>query len=122
MLRGLTPSTTRPSRGSAPRNRLTEQQGLTNGRERASGGPATGNPATGDSATGDLASDAPASDSGRASVSKGTLPADGDWSEEMRIKDELISTLKRQLTALGEQPIEEVVTLEVRKCLKSGAT
>lgn len=82
----------------------------------AAGAPHTANPASGDSANdGDPASGDPASDLGKVSMSKGTLPVDGDWSEELRMKDELISSLKRQLTALGEQPMEEVVTLEVRK-------
>lgn len=48
------------------------------------------------------------------SSSNAPVPADGEWAEQIRVKDELISTLRRQLTALGEQPIEEVVTLEVR--------
>lgn len=87
----------------------------------ATADPATANPATCDPAIGDPVCGDPASDSGKVSVSKDSLPANGDWSEELRIKDELISTLKRQLTALGEQPMEEVVTLEVRSNLSSSA-
>lgn len=82
---------------------------------------APADPATCDSAIGDPVSRGPATDSGEVSMTKGSLPADGDWSEELRIKDELISTLKRQLTALGEQPMEEVVTLEVRSNLTLSA-
>lgn len=39
--------------------------------------------------------------------------ADGGWAEEIRIKDEQIRVLKQQLAALGEHPMEEVVTLDV---------
>ncbi|CAM9753477.1 unnamed protein product, partial [Ectocarpus sp. 4 AP-2014] len=53
--------------------------------------------------------------SGGVSSSNAPVPADGEWAEQIRVKDELISTLRRQLTALGEQPIEEVVTLEEAK-------
>lgn len=63
----------------------------------------------------DRASDRQACTSGGGSRNEGTLAADGEWAEQIREKDELISTLKRQLTALGEQPIEEVVPLEVTK-------
>lgn len=140
MLRRLTPSMTHPSRGSALRNRSTDKQGSIDGSGPAGGGPATCDPAscsaaanlgnansgaanlapydptTVNPATETSANVDPTSDWGKFSTRKeGSLPADGDWSEELRVKDELISTLKRQLEALGEQPMEEVVTLEVRK-------
>lgn len=38
---------------------------------------------------------------------------DGGWAEEIRMKDEQIRVLKQQLAALGEHPMEEVVTLDV---------
>lgn len=61
----------------------------------------------------------PESASGGVSSSDVPLPADGVWAEQIRVKDELITTLRRQLTALGEQPIEEVVTLEVSLKIRS---
>lgn len=45
---------------------------------------------------------------------KDTVSIDGNWEEEIRVRDEQIRVLKQQLKALGEQPIEEVITLEVR--------
>lgn len=49
-------------------------------------------------------------------VGRNTAPADEDWAGKMRFKDEQIRTLKQQLEALGEQPMEEVVTLQVSLC------
>ncbi|CAM9108270.1 unnamed protein product, partial [Pylaiella littoralis] len=140
MLRRLTPSMTHPSRGSALRNRSTDKQGSIDGSGPAGGDPAACDPAscsaaanlgnansgaanlapcdptTVNPATETSANVDPTSDWGKFSTRKeGSLPADGDWSEELRVKDELISTLKRQLEALGEQPMEEVVTLEEAK-------
>lgn len=42
-----------------------------------------------------------------------TRCVDGEWAEEIKIKDEQIRVLKQQLAALGEHPMEEVVTLDV---------
>lgn len=50
-----------------------------------------------------------------AAVTDGPAPVAGEWAKEMRAKDELISHLTRQLAALGEQPMDEIVTLEVRQ-------
>lgn len=46
-------------------------------------------------------------------LGQGTRSGDADWAEEIRIRDEQIRVLKQQLEALGEEPVEEVVTLEV---------
>lgn len=99
-VQGLPLSASRAKRNSASWNRTpTEKRRLALSSDRASD---------------DCASGGQPGTSGGASRNEGNLSADGEWEEQIRAKDELISTLKRQLTALGEQPMEEVVTLEVR--------
>lgn len=102
----MTPSASRANRNSTSTNRTP-----TDGSDLASSDQASSN-----SVHSGQTSGGQAGTSGGASRSEGTLPAEGEWAEQIREKDELISTLKRQLTALGEQPIEEVVTLEVTIC------
>ncbi|CAM9823867.1 unnamed protein product [Ectocarpus sp. 12 AP-2014] len=55
--------------------------------------------------------------SGGVSSSNAPVPAEGEWAEQIRVKDELISTLRRQLTALGEQPIEEEAKKRLREAI-----
>lgn len=105
LLQGTVPPTTIEMQKSAPRSSPDDKRDHADDSE-----PASGDPASSDRASGD-----PASTLGGVPTKDGALPADGEWAEEIRKKDELISTLKRQLTALGEQPIEEVVTLEVKR-------
>lgn len=114
MVKGLTPSASRSIPNSAPRNReSTEKQRLVDGTVLASSDQARSNPVGGEQASDFHASGGQAGTSGGVSRNEGALSADGEWAEQIREKDELISTLKRQLTALGEQPMEEVVSLEV---------
>lgn len=107
---GLTPSASRANRNSESRNRTpTEKQRACGSSDQQ----ASSNPVRGEQVGDDHASGSQAGASGGASRNEGTLPVDGEWAEQIREKDELISTLKRQLTALGEKPMEEVVSLEV---------
>ncbi|CAM9861254.1 unnamed protein product, partial [Ectocarpus sp. 13 AM-2016] len=55
--------------------------------------------------------------SGGVSSSIAPVPAEGEWADQIRVKDELISTLRRQLTALGEQPIEEEAKKRLREAI-----
>lgn len=49
-----------------------------------------------------------------AGIAESGGPPDGTrWEEEIAKRDEQIRILKRQLIAAGEQPVEEIVTLEV---------
>lgn len=115
----LKPSSSRSSRNHPPRNQKpTEREGLADGIDRPSTDQCS-NPAGGKQGSDDRASGSQTGTSGGVSGNKDTPPADGEWAEQIRERDELISTLKRQLTALGEQPIEEVVTLEVPNFLQS---
>lgn len=43
----------------------------------------------------------------------GGPPGNTGWEEEIAKRDEQIRILKKQLLAAGEQPVEEIVTLEV---------
>lgn len=105
MLRGLTPLKMRQlNRDPARDDRWAETP---EAEQEADTGRATGNSGCGDDASFDNGTP-----SGLEQASSGSHPP-GSWAEEIRIKDELISTLKRQLSALGEQPMDEVVTLEV---------
>lgn len=114
MAQRLTPSASQSNRNSAPRSReSTEKQRPADGIDHTGSDRARRNPVGGEQASDDHASGGQAGIPGGGSRSEGALPADGEWAEQIREKDELISTLKRQLTALGEQPIEEVVSLEV---------
>eukprot|EP00752_Nemacystus_decipiens_P016421 g14678.t1 len=116
MVQGLTPSASRSNRYPAPRSQeSTEKQRLAGSVDRESSDHAGSNPVGGKQASDDHASGGPAGTSGGVSRIENALPVDGDWAEQIREKDELISTLKRQLTALGEQPMEEVVSLEEAK-------
>lgn len=51
--------------------------------------------------------------SAQACRAQAPLSADGEWADEIKIRDEQIRVLKEQLAALGEQPMEEIVTLDV---------
>ncbi len=104
-LQGSVPPTTIPRQKSAPRSSPDDKRDHADGSDPASGDPTSSDPASGD----------PTSTLGGLPTKEEALPAEGEWAEEIRKKDELISTLQRQLTALGEQPIDEVVTLEVNK-------
>lgn len=49
----------------------------------------------------------------RAACGANPLPIDAAWEKEIEMRDEQIRILKQQLLALGEQPVEKIVTLEV---------
>lgn len=52
-------------------------------------------------------------DHSNAQLAKGALPLDSIWEGEIKARDEQIRILKQQLLALGEHPMEEIVSLEV---------
>lgn len=113
MVQGVMPSASRANRNSGSRNRTPTEKRPASGSDPARSDQSSSNPVGGEQFNDDHASGDQAGTSGGGFWNEDTLPADGEWAEQIREKDELISTLKRQLTALGEQPMEEVISLEV---------